>query len=104
MEREPGSPALVLTRSAWAWSFAAWTLVAFFLSQRWYLSWRERGGGLGWGQSLAYALGDCYLNALVTPPLLVWRMKGRGRSLRVRASVPSAAADHERAPRSAGQP
>ena len=70
MEREPGSPALVLTRSAWAWSFAAWTLVAFFLSQRWYLSWRERGGGLGWGQSLAYALGDCYLNALVTPPLL----------------------------------
>ena len=70
MEREPGSPALALTRSAWAWSFAAWTLVAFFLSQRWYLSWRERGGGLGWGQSLAYALGDCYLNALVTPPLL----------------------------------
>ena len=41
---------------------------------------------------------------LVTPPLLVWRMKGRGRSLRVRASVPSAAADHERAQRSAGQP
>src|SRR5436309_2872365 len=43
---------------------------------------------------------------LLTPPLLVWRLKGSGRSRRVRARVESAAgaADRERSPRSAGQP
>ena len=42
---------------------------------------------------------------LLTPPLLVWRMKGGGRSRRVRALAESAAgaADRERTPR-AGQP
>src|SRR6266508_1997218 len=52
-------PVLPLTRRAWAWSFAVWTVMALFLCQRWYLSWRDRGGGLAWGQSLAYALLDC---------------------------------------------
>lgn len=99
MEREPRGPASVLTLRAWAWSFAAWTLVAFFLSERWYLSWRDRGGGLAWGQSLAYALGDCYLDALVTPPLLAiasWLRLDRGRfwrhlALQLLLSVPIAA-------------
>jgi signal transduction histidine kinase len=99
MERDPRGPALALTRKAWVWSFAAWTVVAFFLSERWYLSWRDRGGGLGWGQSLAYALGECYLNALVTPLLVAlgWSLRVDRRrwprqiALQMLASVPIAA-------------
>jgi two-component system, LytTR family, sensor kinase len=92
-------PPLPLTRRAWAWSFAVWTVMAFFLCQRWYLSWRDRGGGLAWGQSLAYALLDCYVNALFTPPLLAlgWRFRldrrlwPRNLALQLLVSLPVAA-------------
>src|SRR4030095_16370058 len=88
------------TRSVWALSFAVWTIVALFLSQKWYLFWRDQGRCLACRHSLAYSLGSCYIHALATPLLmsLGWRYRlerrrwARPLFLQLLISVPASAA------------